>query len=173
MDWSQRIENYERATKLPQSLFIGGTGQVLGTWVLGSSFGTDGDYPSGYVRRVRSLFPDKQHVLHVYSDGRKDLAGDYAKHLPSLLNKPLENYDLVLCDPPYTKENSDRHGRPKTQRTKLLRAFGERLREGAHVVWLDQVMPTARRDLLEVEALVGMVKSAQHRFRLVTIYRKI
>jgi hypothetical protein len=34
-------------------------------------------------------------------------------------------------------------------------------------------MPTARRDLLEVEALVGMVKSAQHRFRLVTIYRKI
>jgi hypothetical protein len=41
---------------------------------------------------------------------------------------------------------------------------------GAHVVWLDQVLPMYRKDTWAVEAAIGMMKSTNHRFRLVTIF---
>ena len=46
------------------------------------------------------------------------------------------------------------------------------LSAGAHVVWLDQVLPMYRKDAFDVEAVIGMVKSTNHRFRVVTIFRK-
>lgn len=44
---------------------------------------------------------------------------------------------------------------------------------GARVVWLDQVLPMYRKDEWAVEAVIGMVKSTNHRFRVVTIFRKL
>jgi hypothetical protein len=173
MDWSQRIENYERATGKPRSLFLSGTEQVVGTWLMGNAYGEEGDYPAGYVRRVRSLFPDKQRVLHVYSDGRDDLPGEFARTLRGLNAKPIENFDLVLCDPPYSRESANLRGDPKVQRQKTLNALAERLPEGARVLWLDQILPHYRKNQLEVEGNVGVVKSANHRFRVLTIFRKI
>jgi hypothetical protein len=49
----------------------------------------------------------------------------------------------------------------------------QRLRPGAHVVWLDQVLPMYRKDCFAIEAVIGMVKSTNHRFRVVTIFRRL
>jgi hypothetical protein len=46
------------------------------------------------------------------------------------------------------------------------------LRPGAHVVWLDQVLPMFRKDTFSIEAVIGMVKSTNHRFRVVTIFKR-
>jgi hypothetical protein len=46
------------------------------------------------------------------------------------------------------------------------------LSPGAHVVWLDQVLPMYRKDAFAVDAVIGMVKSTNHRFRVVTIFRR-
>lgn len=173
MDWSQRIENYERATNMPRSLFASGNGQIVGTWVMGNAYGKEGDYPAGYVRRVRSLFPDKQRVLHVFSDGRDQLPGDYARTVRGLNRKPIESYDLVLCDPPYSRESANVRGSPKVQRQSAMRTLAARLPENARVAWLDQILPGYSRSELEVEALIGVVKSSAHRFRVLTIFRKI
>ena len=48
----------------------------------------------------------------------------------------------------------------------------QRLSLGAHVVWLDQVLPMYRKDNFAVDAVIGMVKSTNHRFRVVTIFRR-
>jgi hypothetical protein len=37
---------------------------------------------------------------------------------------------------------------------------------GAHVVWFDQVLPMYRKDSWAVEAVIGMVKSTNHRLFL-------
>ena len=37
---------------------------------------------------------------------------------------------------------------------------------------LDQVLPVYRKDQFTLEATIGMMKSTNHRFRLVTIFRK-
>lgn len=54
-----------------------------------------------------------------------------------------------------------------------LRLRSERgKRKGAHVVWLDQVLPMYRKADFQVEGYIGMVKSTNHRFRVIAIFEK-
>jgi hypothetical protein len=190
MDWPQRIANYERATSFPKSLFVGGDGRVVGTWIMGNDYrvssGFYGGYPAGYLKRVRSLFPDKQKALHLFS-GQVDLTkfpGDtvdindelkptFVDDAQRLTNVPLENYDIVLADPPYSVEDAEHYKTSMIKRNVVMSTLGERLRAGCHVLWLDQVLPMYRKADFDVEAVIGMVKSTNHRFRVLTVFRKI
>jgi hypothetical protein len=187
--WQRRIDNYVRQTKFPQSLFIAEDGRVVGTWIMGNDYrvksGFYGGYPAGYLRRVKSLFPDKSRVLHLFS-GRVDLEvlpGDtvdinpeleptYVDDAQKLESVPLEQYDLVLCDPPYSVEDAERYKTTMVKRNLVMQALG-RLTPGAHVVWLDQVLPMYRKDTFAIDAVIGIVKSTNHRFRVMTIFRRL
>jgi hypothetical protein len=190
MDWSQRIDNYERATGFPRALFQCDGGTVVGTWIMGNNYsvasGMYGGYPAGYLKRIRSLFPDKQSTLHLFSGmvdvktfpgETVDIAAEhdptYVDDAQTLTKVPLEKYDLVLADPPYSVEDAEHYKTSMIKRNVVMRTLGDRLSEGCHVVWLDQVLPMYRKDQFEVEAVIGMVKSTNHRFRVVTIFRKI
>jgi hypothetical protein len=85
---------------------------------------------------------------------------------------PLEKYDLVMADPPYSEDDAVRYGTTMVKRNTVLKAL-RRLSPGAHVVWLDQVLPMYRKDTFVVEAVIGMVKSTNHRFRVATIFRRL
>jgi len=188
MDWEDRIKNYVSATKFPRSLFVAEDGRVVGTWIMGNDYRVKseyyGGYPAGYLRRVKALFPDKRRVLHLFS-GKVDLATlpgdtvdinadlnptyvDDAQHLSAV---PLGQYDLVLCDPPYSVEDAERYQTTMVKRNSVMAAL-RGLSPGAHVVWLDQVLPMYRKDAFAVDAVIGMVKSTNHRFRVVTIFRR-
>lgn len=188
MNWQDRINNYARETGFPKCLFVGADGRVVGTWIMGNDYRVKssyyGGYPAGYLRRVRSLFPDKKRVLHLFS-GKVDLAafpGDtvdinsefgatYVDDAQTLSKVPLEAYDLVLADPPYSVEDAERYQTTMVKRNLVMRAL-QRLSLGAHVVWLDQVLPMYRKDSFDQEAVIGMVKSTNHRFRVVTVFRR-
>jgi hypothetical protein len=189
MLWEERIANYVRETKFPRSLFISEDDRVVGTWIMGNDYrvksGYYGGYPAGYLRRVRALFPEKKNPLHLFS-GRVDLAampGDtvdinaslkptFIDDAQSLTNVPLCDYDLVLADPPYSVEDAERYKTTMIKRNSVMRAL-QSVRPGTHVVWLDQVLPMYRKDTFAVEAVIGMVKSTNHRFRVVTIFRRL
>src|SRR3569833_3406470 len=90
MMWQQRIANYVSETGFPESLFVAADGRVVGTWIMGNDYRVKseyyGGYPAGYLRRIRSLFPDKRRVLHLIS-GKVDLAafpGDTVDISPEL-----------------------------------------------------------------------------------------
>jgi 16S rRNA G966 N2-methylase RsmD len=137
------------------------------------------------LRRIKALFPDKQQVLHLFS-GRVDLAElpgttvdcnpevepDILDDAQRLEKVPVEHYDLVLADPPYSVEDCDHYQCSMIKRNVVLRALGEQLATGAHVVWLDQVLPMYRKAEFKVIAYIGMVKSTNHRFRVITIFEK-
>ncbi len=76
MQWQARIQSYEKLTGFPGSLFVAGDGRVVGTWIIGNDYRVKskyyGGYPATYLRRMRSLFRDKQKVLHLFS-GQVDL----------------------------------------------------------------------------------------------------
>ena len=78
---------------------------------------------------------------------------------------PLADYDLVLADPPYSVEDAERYQTTMVQRNVVMRSLAAGMRPGARVVWLDQVLPMYRKDEWAVEAVIGMVKSTNHRFR--------
>lgn len=188
MQWRDRIDNYVRVTGFPRCLFESTDGRVVGTWIMGNDYrvksGYYGGYPAGYLRRIRAMFPEKRRVLHLFS-GQVDLAalpGDtvdinpslnptYVDDAQTLREVPLEGYDLVLADPPYSVEDAQRYQTTMVKRNSVMRAL-MRLPAGAHVVWLDQVLPMYRKDAFAVEAVIGMVKSTNHRFRVVTIFGK-
>lgn len=144
-----------------------------------------GGYPHGYLKRIAALFPDKSKILHVFS-GKVDqgaMPGDtvdldeemeptFVDDAQSLASVPVEKYDLVLADPPYSVEDADHYKPSMVKRNKVMSALGKRARKGTHVVWLDQVLPMYRKDQWNVIGLIGMVKSTNHRFRVITIFEK-
>jgi hypothetical protein len=144
-----------------------------------------GGYPAGYLRRIRALFPDKQRVLHLFS-GKVDLSalpGDtvdinpnlnptYVDDAQTLQSVPLESYDLILADPPYSVEDAERYQTTMVKRNTVMRAL-QRAPAGAHIVWLDQVLPMYRKDIFAIGGVIGMVKSTNHRFRVVTVFERL
>jgi hypothetical protein len=189
MTLNERIANYHQETGFPESLFIGGDGRIVGTWIMGNDYRVKsqyyGGYPAGYLRRVKTLFPDKQRALHLFS-GRVDtetMPGDTvdiaARLNPTFLDDaqtlervPLERYDLVMADPPYSTEDAEHYGVALINRNKVMAALGARLSVGCHVVWLDQVLPMYKKTCFKMVGVIGMVKSTNHRFRVVTIFEK-
>ena len=186
----ERIDHYNRSLPFPESLFVGGDGQIVGAWILGNNYQATsaiyGSYPRTYLRRVRALFPDKVRALHLFA-GRVDLRawpGDTADINPEvrptyvcdagqdLGTVPLETYDVVLADPPYSVDDAERYGTTMVRRNKVLEHLAAGCRPGTHVAWLDQVLPMHRRSDWHIAALIGIVRSTNHRFRILTIFER-
>ena len=136
-------------------------------------------------RRVAALFPDKWRVLHLFSgkvdlvalpgdtvDINPDLAPTFVDDAHSLADVPLDRYDLMLADPPYSVEDAERYQTSMVKRNVVLRAL-QRAASGTHIVWLDQVLPMYRKDTFAIDAAIGMWKSTNHRFRGITIFRRL
>ena len=188
LTWQDRIDHYGKVTPFPVCMAMGADGRAFGIWNMGQDYrvqsGYYGGYPAGYLRRVKALFPDKRRVLHVFS-GKVDLSafpGDTVDMNPalsptfvddaqSLETVPLEQYDLVLADPPYSVEDAERYQTTMIKRNKVMSAL-RRLPVGAHVVWLDQVHPMYRKDAFDLQAEIGMVKSTNHRYRVVCVFER-
>lgn len=190
LTWPERIRHYAVVTGFPTSLSIGDDGRVFGIWVMGNNYQVAtqyyGGYPHGYLARVKALFPDKYKVLHLFSgkvdvtimpgatvDISPEVSPTWVDDAQTLHKVPLGHYDLVMADPPYSVEDAEHYGTSMVKRNTVMRALGQRLTSGAHVVWLDQVLPMYRKTDFIVEAYIGMVKSTNHRFRVITIFRKI
>ncbi len=184
-----RIKNYVAETGYPEALFVSEDGRMVGTWVMGNNYRVKstyyGGYPAGYLKRIKSLFPDKKNVLHLFSgkvdteiypgktvDLNADNKPDYVDDAQTLINVPLEGFDLVLADPPYSIEDAEHYQTSMVKRNKVMAALGRRLKTGSHVVWLDQVLPMYRKDQFAIVGIIGMVKSTNHRFRVITIFEK-
>jgi hypothetical protein len=190
MDWPARIANYATVTGFPQSLFVAGDGRIVGTWIMGNDYRVKssyyGGYPAGYLRRVAALFPDRKRVLHMFSgkvdlaampgdtvDVNPDLSPTFIADAHDLSSVPLDQYDLVLADPPYSVEDAERYQTTMVKRNVVMRSLAAGMRAGARVVWLDQVLPMYRKDEWAIEAVIGMVKSTNHRFRVTTVFRRL
>jgi hypothetical protein len=186
--WSQRIDAYREATGFPVAMGIGEDGRVFGIWNMGQDYtvksGYYGGYPAGYLRRVKALFPEKKRVLHLFS-GKVDTEAypghtvdinpasdpNFLVDAHSLLGVPLADYDLILADPPYSVEDSEHYGTTMISRNKVFKALAP-CKPGTHVVWLDQVLPMYRKLEWMTEGSIGMVKSTNHRFRVITFFRR-
>ena len=189
MNLQDRINNYVKETKYPRSLFISEDGRIVGTWIMGNAYGVKsgyyGGYPHGYLKRIKALFPDKSNALHIFSgrvdqsvwpgdtvDMNADMEPTYLDDAQSLENVPLTQYDIVLADPPYSIEDAEHYQPTMVKRNKVLKALTG-IRSGTPVVWLDQVLPMYRKDEWRITGGIGMVKSTNHRFRVITIFERL
>lgn len=189
LTWPDRIAHYRSVIKRSAYMTYE-DGWAYGVWFLGNSWAVKsqyyGGYPHGYLKRVRALFPDKFMVLHLFSgkidltefpghtcDLNAELLPTYIADAHNLAHVPLELYDIILADPPYSGEDANHYGTPLVNRDKVVEQLGERMQRGAHLAWLDQAQPTYRKAELKPEAAVGLVRSTKHRYRTLLIWRKL
>lgn len=164
---------------------------LYGIWMIGNDYAGRmsyyGEYPHSYLRRIYSLFPDAQGILHLFSGSvsieheaeitfdinselKPDVVGD-AHRLSSYFEPNY--FDLILADPPYTAEDAEHYGTPMVNRNTVVRECYKVLVSGGYLVWLDQVLPMYRKDTVILEGTIGLVRSTNHRFRVVSIFRKL
>lgn len=189
MNWTDRIDHLVATLPFPRNMLVMECGTVIGMWTMGNDYrvksGYHGGYPNTYLRRMRALFPDKRRVLHVFSgmvdltafpgdtvDINPDLTPTFVDDCQTLERVPLEDYDIVLADPPYTGEDADHYGTTMVRRNAVMKAL-TRVRPGTHVVWLDMVLPMYRKNQWKSEADIGIRRSTNHRFRSATVFRRL
>lgn len=189
MNLEDRIRSYSKNSGFPSSLIVGGDGRLAGIWILGNDYRSKtkyhGAYPPNYLKRVKALFPDKKSVLHLFSgkvnlesfpgdtvDINLNLNPTFVDDGQSLMGVPVEKYDLILADPPYSGEDAEKYGFTMIKRNKVLGALS-RLPQASHVCWLDQILPQWSKEIFKLVGLIGIVRSTNHRFRCLSIFERI
>ena len=161
---------------------------LYGVWMLGNNYrskqGYYGEYPPAYLKRVTSLFPDCENILHLFSGSLKecigirfdinqscepDIVGD-AEYLSTYF--PDNYFSIIYADPPYSEEDANKYGRCMVKRNKVLAECYKIICPGGFLVWLDQVLPMYRKSEFTLIGTIGIIRSTNHRFRVVSIFQK-
>ena len=162
---------------------------LYGIWVLGNNYRSKqklyGEYPPNYLARVTSLFPDCVPILHLFSgsleedcggvrfdveaSNHPDVIGD-AERLSSYF--PANFFSVIYADPPYSHEDARHYGRCLVNRNKVVSECFKVMCPGGFLVWLDQVLPMYRKSEFTLVGTIGVVRSTNHRFRVVSIFQK-
>ena len=181
MDLQKIIDNYHKTfPNFPPSLFLSNN-VILGLWVMGNNYTTGsslyGAYPHGYLKRIHALFPKTDKTLNLFSGSIDEgdcvdfKTGIDAEEMSEII--PNNFYSLVLADPPYSIEDCDHYGTCMIKRNKVFKECYKVMEKGGILIWLDQVLPQYRKIEFDIIARIGMVKSTNHRFRVITIFKKI
>lgn len=160
---------------------------VYGVWMIGNNYrahsGYYGEYPPTYLKRIKALFPEACHVLHLCAgkvqtgfwpqevklDIRRDVTPDVVGDSAWL---PFRDkvFDLVLADPPYTKEDARKYGTGTINRRLTIKEASRVLVPGGHLAWLDTVYPMFSRSEFQLVATIGLIRSTNNRVRNVFIF---
>lgn len=84
----------------------------------------------------------------------------------------LLGISAVVTDPPYSEEDASHYGRCLVNRNRVVSECFKVLRDGGFLVWLDQVLPMYRESEFTLVGTIGVVRSTNHRFRIVSIFQK-
>jgi hypothetical protein len=148
LTWPERIESYRQKIGVP---YLGHeNGWTYGTWFIGNTYQKKTDYYGGFqgnlLKRIAALFPDRKRVLHLFA-GKVDLEafpGDTLDSNPALRTTyccnaetcdgvPLNDYDFVLADPPYSESDAQRYGTSLVRRNQVVATLAAGLPPGAYV----------------------------------------
>jgi hypothetical protein len=165
---------------------------MTATWIMGNNYrgsGYYGAYPPGYIKRIYSMFPDAESILHLFSGSlskgdvqhpgaavyRLDLNDAYQPDIVAdaeATGLDDARYDLIMADPPYSKEDAEHYGRSLCNKRKVLAECHRLLKPDGTLLWMDQSQPMYRRTEWHWYGLVSIYRSTNHRIRGVFFYEK-
>jgi hypothetical protein len=77
-----------------------------------------------------------------------------------------------MADPPYSIEDCDHYGCCMVKRNIVFKECFKIIKKDGFLIWLDQVLPNYKKIEWDIVARIGMVKSTNHRFRVITVFKK-
>lgn len=84
-----------------------------------------------------------------------------------------KRFDLVLVDPPYSEADAQKYSTSMINRRKITHCLREITSLHGNMIWLDQVWPMFRKSEWNCWGQIGLVRSTNHRVRLVTCFQAI
>lgn len=182
MNWN--LKNH--LTNFPNASVVEQNNRLYGIWMIGNNYKRTSDYygsyPPSYLRRVYSLFPDAKNILHLFSgrvndrndgvtvDIRKDVGAMMVANAKQL---PFKNqFDLVISDPPYTKEDAKKYRGTCPSTATVMRELFESVQPAGFVVWLCTHPPLYRKDMWNLAGVIGLHVGTNKRFRSVIIMQR-
>lgn len=175
-----------------------GSGEVAyGLWMLGNDYKARsalyGAYPPGFLPRVLALFPDvpKRDMLHAFSGSlpaddwiRLDVnpermpeavgnvynAHDELKHFSVVRDRG--GFKLVMADPPYSADDAKEYDTPGVDRRRATEALAKVTRPGGYMAWLDVCWPMFAKKFWRTVGRVCIVRSTNHRVRMLTLFER-
>jgi hypothetical protein len=186
MNAQDRVAAYNAAfPKFPNIFFD--KGWILGVWNIGNSYkgsGYYGSYPPSYMKRIMSMFPDKKKILHLFSGSLGPDANGITFDINPKLNPMVvgdahyltqffnQEFDLILSDCPYSKADAVHYGYPMINRFKVVKECVKVMQKGAHLAWMDTVLPMYRKEELARVGEIMITRSTNHRVRAVFLFEK-
>lgn len=184
----KRAENFSRCFPQYSPLMVHND-RLYGFWLIGRWYASDrsfyGSYPPSYLKRVRSLFPDCERVLHLFSGAVKDvrfnevtydIKPDYhptvCDDVRNLLEHFTSEFDLILADPPYEAKDFKKYGCKLFNKAKVVKDCSLIVKPGGFLVWLDTILPMFSKKNWQLYGLIGLVQSTNHRTRVISIFQK-
>lgn len=181
--------NYSKAYPNYPKLIVD-KGWLYGIWIAGNRYKSAhqfyGEYPGGFLKRLGALFPDAKVVLHAFSgmvekgtfpnaheykiDINPDLSPDIIGNVEDF--STTLQFDLILADPPYTKDDAVKYGYPLPNKKKCVENLAKHLCSGGYLCWLDTLLPMHKSTLLLFIGTIGVIQSGNHRIRLLSIFRR-
>ncbi len=192
MTLQERADSYAAAfPQCPGSVWVaGGTRRFLyGHWAIGQHYKNAtrlyGAYPHSFLGRLRALFPDvaDRAVLHAFSgslpagpytrlDVRPDAEPELLGHVEDVARLTRKRFDLVIADPPYSKDDAKQYGVAMVNRGKATRTLAAVTRPGGHLAWLDCVWPMFSKELWHYYGSITVVRSTNHRARVLSLFER-
>ena len=180
------VENLNRTfPKYP--ITVEDKGWVYGVWYCGTSWQKVklyGEYPPTFLKRALALFPDAKDILHcpsgtimgpgvtvdmIVDDVRKPQVQASADAIP------LEDatFDLILSDPPYSKEDSAKYGCPPFPIGGFMKEAHRLLRVGGYLGVLDVRYPSYSGKKWKLAALIAVVTGFVRITRIFSIFERL
>jgi hypothetical protein len=168
---------------------------LYGVWYIGNDYQNKsnyyGAYPASLLQRYDVIlgtlfFKKEKKILHLFSGGlpksplydRVDIKkqhGDIIGNAEQLSSFIPHQYEVIMADPPYSSADATIYGNDcLVDREKVLEQCSQVLFVGGILIWLDCItwldinIPTN----LKIIGVIPIVRSTNHRFRLVTIFMK-
>jgi len=185
----ERVDNFSKC--YPQySPLVVHNDRLYGFWLIGRWYASDrsfyGSYPPSYLGRIRALFPDCEHILHLFSgtvkgDGVKEITYDIKPELEPDICDDVSNllkhfqpdeFDLILADPPYEERDFEKYGCKPFSKGKVVKDCSVIVKPDSFLVWLDTVLPPFSKEDWQLYGVIGLVPSTNHRIRAISIFQK-
>jgi len=162
-------------------------GWLYGMWIIGNDYSNEssfyGAYPRSVLERYETMFGTKGKILHLFSGSLPpgnyirfdmiqdcDIKGD-AHELSTHFES--NTFDIIYADPPYSGEDADHYGTPMINRNTVVKECWKVLKPNGILVWLDCVYPMYSKTEMKLVGTIGLIRSTNHRFRVICIYQKI